>query len=282
MNQQPYKHSFKTQSAENLSLAVYNSGIEQCKPLWGWGPAMRDHFLIHYVVQGKGTLTRKNESFPVYGGQAFIVFPSEIVSYVADEADPWIYYWVGFNGIEAEHLVGLTDFSKINPVIDLSGEEGLVELLLNIYNARGNRMEQEAEMTGYLFIFLSRLIKIARKTAPLQSDGFAYIQKALRFIQYNYSESLSIDRVATHVGISRSHLYRIFMAHLKVSPNEYISQFRMKVACSLLRKPDLSVGEIASSVGISDPLYFSRLFKKHKGISPSKYAAQIGKNENNF
>ena len=101
-------------------------------------------------------------------------------------------------------------------------------------------------------------------------------EKAVQFIQYNYSRSIDVADIASHVGVSRSHLYRVFMRHLGVSPNEYLIRFRINEACSLLRKKRFSIGEISYSVGFQDQLYFSRQFKKLKGVSPSKYLESLG------
>ena len=74
------------------------------------------------------------------------------------------------------------------------------------------------------------------------------------------------------MGISRSHLYRLFMKHISMPPNEYLTRYRIQKASLLLEASNLSVGEAAYSTGFSDQLYFSRVFKKYKGISPSQYS----------
>lgn len=112
----------------------------------------------------------------------------------------------------------------------------------------------------------------ANETQRDTGTGRRYIEKALRFIQYNYFHSISVGDIADSVGISRSHLYRLFIEHLSMSPNEYLTRFRIDEACVLLRSQGLSVSEAAFSSGFSDQLYFSRVFKRYKGVPPSKYA----------
>lgn len=97
----------------------------------------------------------------------------------------------------------------------------------------------------------------------------------MRFIQRNYCEMISVDGIAEFAGISRSHLYRVFMKNTGMSPNEYLSAYRINKACGLLRNSGLKINEIASSVGFQDQLYFSRVFKKMKGVSPSGYLKQF-------
>ena len=73
------------------------------------------------------------------------------------------------------------------------------------------------------------------------------------------------------MGISRSHLFRSFQNYVRKSPKEYLSEYRIKQACHLLKETTLSVSAIAYSVGFANNLYFSKAFKKQKGIGPSEY-----------
>ena len=113
------KFSFKATLKENLGLAVYNTGYEICESGYKWGPAVRDHYLLHYVRAGKGAYTYCGKTFHLSAGDMFLVFPSTLVSYTADQQEPWEYCWVGFNGTEARRMVQLTSFSEREPVLHL-------------------------------------------------------------------------------------------------------------------------------------------------------------------
>lgn len=266
-----FKHSFKSNIRENLGLTVYNSGVQQCPPRYCWGPAVRDHYLIHYIMSGEGTFTIDTRTYKLRAGQLFIIYPSQAVSYYADDVDPWEYAWVGFNGIEAERLLQLTDFSRENPVVSYNDSSKLRKHLLDIYNSSGSAVYNESKMTGHLYLFLSSLISMSDGSRKGNGGNMTYVEKALKFIQYNYSNDISVEDIAASVGLSRSHLHRIFVQNLSVSPNEFLIKFRINKACSLLKSSDLPINSIAGSVGFSDPLYFSRVFKKIKGTPPSKY-----------
>ncbi|SDM83944.1 AraC family transcriptional regulator [Acetanaerobacterium elongatum] len=265
-----YKYSYKTQLRENLGLSVFNTGRQRCTPSYTWGPGVRDHYLIHYVTGGKGTVYIEGKSFKAAAGDAFLITPNKPVSYTADSDEPWEYLWVGFNGNDAQSLVMLMGFTPENPVCHLPDGETAERLLGDIYASVGSAPFQETRMSGYLYLFLAHLIEVFGK--PRQSaGGREYIDLALRFIEYNYSTNIGVDDIATHIGLSRSHLYRLFIKHLGLSPNDFLTEFRISKACALIRSTNLSIGEIASSVGFDDQLYFSRVFKRHKGVSPARY-----------
>ena len=101
--------------------------------------------------------------------------------------------------------------------------------------------------------------------------------RGIKYIQFNYFHDVSIDDIAKAVGVSRSHLYRVFMANVGQSPIDYLTNYRISEACYLLKNSQLSIAEIAVSVGFFDQFYFSRVFKKAKGVPPSRYLASISK-----
>ena len=136
----------------------------------------------------------------------------------------------------------------------------------------------KALMTGYLYIFMAHLMKEAREAMPnVGSSSSQYVLAAIKYIQFNYSHDISVDDIAKAVGVSRSHLYRVFMSNVGQSPIDYLTSYRISEACSLLKNSSLSIAEIAVSVGFFDQFYFSRVFKKVKGVPPSKYLATLEK-----
>ncbi len=274
MAQKEFKHSVKLPYHDSLGLAVFNCGFQRCAAQHAWGPAVRDHYLIHYITAGKGSFFDGSETYRLSAGDGFLVLPSRLISYQADQDDPWEYYWVGFNGTDAARLIKQTGLSKDAPIFHYHQDDALRRLLLDIYNATGTRPSDEARMQAGLLCFLARLMDLCDHEEQKPNSGYDYIKKSLRFIDYNYSRDINVDAIAQKAGVSRSHLYRLFVQHLGMPPNEYLTQYRIQKAALLLKNEHLSVGETAYSTGFSDQLYFSRVFKKYKGVSPRCYAKQ--------
>ena len=276
MLENTFKYSFKAPIRENISLAVYNTGYQRCEPGYSWGPALRDHYLIHYVVSGRGRYTVAGKEFELSAGDIFLIYPSSVVSYAADETDPWEYYWVGFNGTEAKRLVDMTAFRKEEPVLNYSDYPDIKKLLFNIYSNRGAETKNEALMLGRLYIFLARLIELGGKDQIEDSISKRYLRQAIQFIVHNYCSNIDIEDIASASGISRSHLYRIFISEVGMAPSDYLTNYRINKACALLHESRFTVTEVANSVGYEDALYFSRVFKRIKGVSPTKYLHEAG------
>ena len=267
------RYSFKDTLKENAGLSVYNTGYEKCDGNYVWGPALRDHYLIHFISSGCGEFICNKKSFKLKEGDLFLISPSQLVSYRADAVDPWEYCWVGFNGTDARRLVNMAGFYKREPVLHSDDHQETARLLRQIADASGNSAAADAEMAGCLYMFLAHLIRMnGRRNAG--NTHHAYVANALRFIQHNYAGDIGVNDIADYVGISRSQLYRAFQQDFGISPHTYLQTYRINEACSLLRNPRLSIAEVAGSVGFNDSLYFSRVFKSIKHRTPSDYQKQ--------
>ena len=112
--------------------------------------------------------------------------------------------------------------------------------------------------------------------APEPSDNSSSqyspeITQALDYIQGNYHRKISLASIAEHVGLSSGYLCRIFKEETGHNINTYMNNLRMTRAGELLKEPDNYIKEVAVSVGFEDQLYFSRLFKRYYGVTPSEY-----------
>ena len=106
-----YKQSFKQNYTNNIELSIFNCGIERCAPSKTWGPGIRDHYLIHLVLSGKGEFEVGGRTWQVSTGDLFFARPSQLIRYTADEQYPWEYSWVGFNGACAHKLAAQLPFT---------------------------------------------------------------------------------------------------------------------------------------------------------------------------
>ena len=104
MIHESFKNSYKVENKLLSALTVYNTGAQKCEPLYQWGPGVRDHYLIHYVVSGQGFYQDilAQTIYSLKAGDVFMVFPGREVLYYAHKQDPWEYVWVGFNGTDAK------------------------------------------------------------------------------------------------------------------------------------------------------------------------------------
>lgn len=266
-----FKYSFKAPERAELSLTVYNTGFQKCPPGYGWGPGVRDHYLLHYVVSGRGIYEAEGRTFVLRAGDAFLSRPDRPIYYRADEEDPWEYYWVGFSGPSAPLLLAQTPFAPAAPVLRPAAGEQVRRALLDVYKARGTDYPSAVRMAGYLQAALGLLMESGPKRGGAALA--AYARQGADFLQRNYSRSIGVEEAAREAQVSRSYLYRAFQAEFGCSPSAYLTSYRIQRARQLLRHSALPVGAVAASVGFEDPFYFSRVFKRETGQSPTDYRA---------
>ena len=101
------------------------------------------------------------------------------------------------------------------------------------------------------------------------------IEEILHFIHEHYQEQLSVTHIADLFQIERRHLAYLFKRYTGMSPLNYLTEYRIRRSKELLRQADYSIAKVAELVGFEDNLYFSRIFKKRTGYSPSAYREKV-------
>ena len=229
-----FKKSYRLEGVSYLSLSVYTTGIQKCEPLHQWGPGIRNHYLIHHIVSGKGYYKVNDNIWELHAGDTFLAFPYSEITYYADQKDPWEYYWVGFQGDDADEIIQKSLFSHEKPVLIQSDQGSLVkEALYDIYSSRGSQYKNSLLMTSMLYRALA--LFLPDSTDHSSHDLYSsYVTSAVEYIHHNYSYTITIDDIASYIGISRSHLFRAFKLHTGTSPKEYLTNYRIAQACNLL------------------------------------------------
>lgn len=256
---------------EGMDLVVYHYGMENCKPGHSYGPALRDHFLLHYIISGSGTFELDGKSYNLHANQGFLICPDVITYYEASSKDPWIYTWIGFRGIKAETFLKNIKLDKDNPVFNCKGDI-IKKCFEEIRYSSTYKLGYELRLQGYLNILLSELTEqsgVAKTTGDGQKKS--YIKKSIQFIETNYSRCMSIESLASYIGLNKNYFSTIFSELLGIPPQEYLIKYRVNKACKLLSNKGLTISEISRSVGYDDPLGFSKIFKQIKGVSPKLY-----------
>lgn len=276
MNKDTEMAFFSPVNKEGFDITIYQCGMEKCKKSHPYGPAVRDHYLIHFILKGKGIFYVNGKSYKLKENQGFLICPDIITYYEADAEDPWIYTWVGFKGIKAEYYLKLANLDQENPVFECTEVEFVQKCFEDMRKATELKYARELRLQGLLHMFLSELVEEAGRNVVINSNyKELYIKKSLHFVEANYSSKLSISEMAKSVGLNKNYFSTFFRENIGMTPQEYIIKFRINKACELMSNQGLTIGDISRSVGYDDTLGFSKIFKKEKGISPKKYREQF-------
>ncbi|WMJ22173.1 AraC family transcriptional regulator [Paludicola sp. MB14-C6] len=270
MKQLGLKH-YMLDRATNSSLWVCQCGWEICKSTHTFGPAVRDHYLLHYVVDGHGYFKNQSGEYRLSKGQGFLITPGETTIYWADREEPWEYYWVGFKGVDAELLLELCSLSMATPIVRCDETEEVKKMFSEMFQSYTQSNSREYSMLGYFYLILANLMSQTKQNGYTSSNVKMYINNAIEYINNNYSYDINITKLSDYIGIDRTYLYRIFMDYINISPEQYLLKVRMTKAANLLKTTEHSVLQIALSTGYKDASHFSTTFKKYFNVSPSDY-----------
>lgn len=270
-----YKHKYlEIKEKNSLDLYLGYCGMEKCLPSHSYGPAVRNNYLIHYIIDGEGTYYVNGQSYRLRKNQGFLICPNTLTYYKASKDNPWTYMWISFNGIKAKKYLHYSNLNENNLIFEYTEDDSLEVYINRMLELNKMSYSNELEIQGLLYLFLSKLAITKDKRSLKKNNNMSnfYVEKAVEFIQHNYlNPSLKVTDVANFIGLNRSYLTHIFKKSLELSPKEFLLNYRINEASSLLKNTNLSIGTISKSVGYTDQLAFSKVFKKIKGISPKAY-----------
>ncbi len=225
-------------------------------------------YTLHYVLSGEAKITQGETSFIMRSNDVMIIFPDKFCELTVIK-EPYINYWVNFRGIDILHLLSYTDINASNPFF--SPKSRLAELFEKLYDMQGPEPYHQAQILSVIYDIFGLIMKESANSRKIDYKKY-YISKFTEYIESNYGNNIQVTDVAKHIGISTCQLYRVISNEFGMSPIKFITEYRIKKSKILLRKEkNLKIGIIAKMCGFSDPLYFSRLFFKNTGMSPSKY-----------
>ena len=227
-------------------------GWEKCESEHSFGPYVRECYLIHFCLRGRGILENSKGSFEVGMGDFFVIRPGEVTTYTADKYNPWEYTWIAFSADDGAY------FNSGQSVFETP--RGIDEKLLHLVKSENKSVE------GCLAIIYDLLYRTS-DTAEKSDDG-SVARQIKRYVKYNYMLPITVTGLAREFGFERSYLYRVFKARYGIGIKEYITSVRLQMGERFL-KDGYSVGESARMCGYDDRFNFSKAYKAHFGKSPS-------------
>ncbi|HML48894.1 MAG TPA: AraC family transcriptional regulator [Clostridia bacterium] len=281
--EQRYVHYRHVQERHPLTPLQY--GWHATPSRYGYGPTIRDHFLIHFVYSGSGKVVVDNRQYYVGAGQCFAIFPHQITYYEASADHPWMYLWVGFEGQWGEDMMAAAGFSNTCIAVNIPNSREVFGLLFDL------RQHIQSEdffllLTGYLYAIFYQLRQRDEAMDPVRYDEVPgpmrneYVRILLSIIHTSYSERINVEALADRLGLNRCYMTDLFRKHTGQSIKAYLHEYRLQRALIQLQNPNVPVKSAALECGFHDPLYFSRAFRARFGMSPQQYRASVEMEKN--
>ncbi|BFM07731.1 helix-turn-helix domain-containing protein [Halioxenophilus aromaticivorans] len=228
---------------------------------------------LHYIVEGTGVYCGKNYQLEAPAGSLVLIPPSESLSYFRSPNTPrWTHRWVAFqlNKLPSELNSAIPNTGALKHVLLGQQARSAVNAILDDINRLGKNDSSNEDQQRQL---LDDLFRLALMEARDETNLDGKLVQACQYIGANLAQNLSVNDIASVCNLSATRFSHIFKDKLGVSPIMWRNEYRLAKACSLLSQSQLTIGEVAQAIGYDDQMYFSKLFKKRLGYSPSGYRA---------
>lgn len=234
-----------------------------------------NQYVLIYCSEGEGWYTINHQTYKVAANQLFVLPKNKAHTYGSQSKNAWTIYWIHFDGSSAQYLTeGLEKPFYILPEKDSRIEERfkLFEEILATLRNGYSRSNLDYSTTA-LFHFLGsiKFLNSYRSSARWMQQQKDVAEEAIHYMRENIHKRLTLKEISTYLGISPSHFSAVFQKKTGYSPLNYLSHLKIQEACHYLDFSDMKITQISIHIGFDDPFYFSRLFSKVMGVSPSEY-----------
>lgn len=237
-----------------------------------------DQYVLIYCVDGNGWYKIDGKKYSVKSSQYFILPKSIPHEYGADEDSFWNIYWIHFNGDHASvYADGADTPNTINVAVNSRINDRITifeEILTTLQHHEDIEDLRYASSLLHHFLASMRYLHQFRKAKTKndkENKERNIVDAAIHFMMENIENRICLDDVLQYIGYSHTHLNTIFKQATGCTPLQYINRMKIEQACMLLSTTNLKINQICYKIGIEDQLYFSRLFRKTMGTTPSQY-----------
>ena len=280
---------FSSEPLVSEFLVTRSGYFPRCRGNAAWrpNPLPLGEAVFALCVAGRGWVreacTPEANRFTVNAGDVLVVPPNTPHSYGADEKDPWTPLWFHASGLRVAQFLAQLKVAGGPHRGRISKLEVVKNSVLRINELRrwgcGRNVLLESAALGelvfarlYAEACLEPLGSGSTRNVDLKAvERGRKLDRLTAFFQENFRRELALPDVARACNVSESWLYHAFPEQTGFSPLGFVIHLRLQEACRLLATSDRKLDDIAASVGYDDPFYLSRIFKKHLGLSPSRY-----------
>ena len=235
-------------------------------------PNGRGDYQLLYISAGKLHLYVDGEERIITKGNMLLFRPGETQIYNLYSADKPETYWVHFTGSDVDLLLDYYGMPKDENVFFTGTSPDyqwlFKQMIQELQLCRVNYEDLLNMNLRHIFLMINRFLK---EGTELDSDALDEVERATHYFNENYNLNICIKDYANERHMSECWFNRTFKHVTKVTPMQYIIQLRMTNALNLLEHTNYNIIQVANAVGYDDAYYFSRLFKKNIGVSPTEY-----------
>ena len=233
-------------------------------------------YLIIFCHGGRGRYRVGRDHGYLVPGQVLVLPKGRSHTYQSDSNQPWSIYWAHFDGERVSQFMDylgfpVTQSNSSKPVITLRNWRPLLSDVTQLLNLQHERLTLDRGIlaSSLLRKLISEIPMLAKRELP-QKNEFN-LTTLDRYMRDNSHKSLLLEELAEFAGLSKFHFSKRFRHETGVAPLQYFTRMKVEQAAQMLLEGNYTIRQVSQTFGFDDPYYFSRLFKKHCGLSPQHY-----------
>ncbi len=227
-------------------------------------------FQLIYITKGSGVFSTEGKQYEISPGIAFFLFPGVRHAYHPHRKTGWEEFWIGFHGAYANALWQQEILSPEEPLFHV----GYHESIIHMFDQNFRSMHQQfpgytIQISGGIVALITNIIGLS-KQQQYQSEEVGLVDQVKSILEGRIFDSITIEELTEATGTGKSKLIALFSDYTGLSPYQYFLHMKINKAKQWLDM-GLSVKEIAYRLSFQDPCYFSRIFTKKTGVSPTAW-----------
>lgn len=262
---------------ENVPFVLDIVGVTPPTPKYYISRECCDHYVLFYVTSGRGSLDYNGTHYELHAGDTVLLSPGSRHTYAASGEDPFSLIWVNFFCDWMPSLLAGLDLNDKPVIAGVSCGEKLLEIF-RLARATPNNNHLCYPVLRFVGEILLSLSERARFETPENAES-ALALKIKDMLDDSIYGKADINAIAEKLYISKSSVYREFEKFYGCTPYRYILNRKIDRAKSLLYRTNYSIADIAERLSFSDEFYFSNLFKRKTGLSPTAYRKQFSSSD---
>lgn len=237
-------------------------------------------YVLIYCTDGKGWYEVNGVRHEVCADHYFILPSGVPHCYGADSVSPWTIYWIHFGGSLAQYYAAGAELPQPVGATADSRIFNRMAMFDEIYSRLDSGFDMEsiryAISLFHHYLGSLRFVREYRRGAERGSDG-NLVDCVVHYMKECIGKSLTLAQLSQYAGVSASYLSAQFKRATGHSPLSYYNLLKIRYSCELIDNTPMKLNRICCQVGIDDPYYFSRLFTKIMGMSPTAYRSRFGR-----
>jgi len=238
---------------------------------WEEGRTLEE-YQINYITEGEGIMETEFGRYQVGPGSILLVYPGQWHRYKPSSKTGWSEHYIGFSGIYARYLFQHSEILCNHPsVLSIGFHDNLMQLFNQIIDlVHDEKPGFQYVCTGLLIQLLGNILYVIKNQGFNGKEVERKIRHARMRLQEQYSGAVDMEKLALTCNMGYSHFRKMFKKYTGMSPLQYHNMFRLQKAKELLSESDKPIKKIALELGFQSEHYFTRLFKKKMGVTPSE------------